>query len=291
MSNTKDIIVDDKIKAIVFGKFKTGKTWGALTFPRPNVIDFDHGIKTLINPEFVKKYGLKHVEFFQPLRNLDSKGIPKDYNAFDAACKYFDDWMVPSKRDQFDTWVLDSCTTLIDASQDKAVILLGDPAFKGAGSKTYEEAKRTGLLVPKLQDYGSERSMTEQFVRMLKDSGKHVVIICHERELTTDSGSLKGIVPLLTGKSQEDIPIMFDEVYRLESKPKGMENVHVLKTQPATVERVGSRLGVPNDTEWSYEVLSKVINDIRAEQRKLLAGGSPSQSQPPASPSSATAGR
>lgn len=279
MPSTADLIIADDIKALVFGEYKSGKTWGALTFPRPNVIDFDHGIKTLLNPEFVKQYGVKQVQYFQPIRNLDSKGVPKDYNAFDAACKYFDDWMVAGKREQFDTWVIDSVTTLIDAGTDKAIMLLGSNTFKGAGSQTYKEAQQTGLVVPKLQDYGAERSMTEQFVRMLLDSGKHVVVICHERVKTDSQGTVEGIGPLLTGKSQQDIPIMFDEVYRLVTKPVGLETKRLLQTTPVGHVKVGSRLGVPTDTEWNYESLSKIMAAIRADQRALLAGNQPALPQ------------
>ena len=221
----------------------------------------------------MKKYGLREVQYFQPRRNLDTKGVPKDYSAFDEACKHFDTWMTAGYRNRFDTWVLDSSTTLIDASQDKAIILLGSDAYKGAGSKTYEEAKKYGLVSPKKQDFGSERSMTEQFVRMLKDSGKNVVILSHERELTDDSGNVTAIVPLLTGKSQEDVPIMFDEVYRLISKPVGQDVTRTLLTQPDVMHitsRVGSRLGVPNGTLWSYDELKKAVGLVRAAQRKLL---------------------
>lgn len=270
MPSTADLLIEDKIKCLVFSRYKQGKTFGALSFPRPNVLDFDGGIRTVVNPEFVKKYGLKNVQFFQPKRNLDGRGVPKDYNAIDDACKYFDLWMTPANIDKFDTWVLDSATTLIDASTDKAIMLLGDKNFKGAESQTYEMAKRFGLVVPKLQDYGAERSMTEQIVRMLVDSGKNVVVLCHEREQTNDSGATTAVEPLLTGKSKEDIPIMFDEVYRLVAQTVGTTVRRELQTQPLGGQKVGSRLGVPNGTLWDYESLKGVIDSIRAEQRKLL---------------------
>jgi hypothetical protein len=272
--NLKDLPTSNLIQVLVYARFKQGKTWGALTFPRPNVLDFDHGIRTGLNPEFVKQYGLRDIEYFQPVRNLDGKGVPKDYNALDSACRYFDEWMTPAKRDRFDTWVLDSATTLIDASTDKAILLLGSNAFKGAASTTLDEARQFGLVSPKLQDFGAERSMTEQVIRMMIDSGKHVVVICHEREQTDKGGSTTGIAPLLTGKSQEDIPVMFDEVYRLMTRPVGQGVVRELRTVPIGGMKVGSRLGVPDGTLWDYNTLSKVISDIRAGQKKLLQAAS-----------------
>lgn len=286
MPTTKDLVLDDKWKLLIFAQFKMGKTFGALTFPRPNVIDFDHGIRTVINPEFIRQHGYKDIQYFQPIREANSQGVPKNYNAFDAACKYFDDCMSPAKRDSFDTWVLDSCTTLIDMAQDKAIILLGDSTFKGAGSQTFAEAQKKGLVVPKKQDYGAERSMTESFVRMLRDSGKHCVIICHEREISKDDGTLTAIVPLLTGKSQQDIPIMFDEVYRLTVKRQGEEIFRILQTEPSTVERVGSRLGIKNGTPWNYESLQKALAENKAEREKVIQAQKASQ---PASVASTTA--
>ena len=279
MPSTKDLIQDETVQCLVFGMFKSGKTFGALSFPRPNVIDFDHGIRTLLNKDFVAKYGVRNVEFFQPKRILDGKGVPANYNAFDSACLYFDEWMKPGKVDKFDTWVLDSATSLIDASTDKAIILLGGK-LKGSLSNTYEQAKMHGIVVPKRQDYGAERSMTESFIRMLKDSGKNVVVICHEREITNDSGSVTAVVPLLTGKSQQDVPIMFDEVYRLTVKPSGTGMARVLQTQPSGAVKVGSRLGVPTDTAWDYDTLHKIITDLRTEQKRLAESGTAPAAQP-----------
>lgn len=288
MPTTKDIVLDDKWKLLVFAQFKMGKTFGALTFPRPNVIDFDHGIKTVLNPEFIRQHGYKEVQYFQPMREADKLGVPKNYNAFDAACRYFDECMAPAKRDTFDTWVLDSCTTLIDMAQDKAIILLGDATFKGAGSNTYKEAQMKGLVVPKKQDYGAERSMTESFVRMLRDSGKHCIVICHEREISKDDGTITAIVPLLTGKSQQDIPIMFDEVYRLQAKRQGEEIIRSLQTEPVTVEKVGSRLGIKSGTLWNFESLQKALADNKAEREKVIQAQKASQ---PASVASTTAAK
>src|ERR1041385_3369247 len=76
-------------------QFKIGKTWGGLTAPRPVFFDFDRGVATARNPDFVKEYGLRWVfyETFEE-KNL-RKGIPFTANAFDDACRFFDAWMSP----------------------------------------------------------------------------------------------------------------------------------------------------------------------------------------------------
>ncbi|MGH9061322.1 MAG: AAA family ATPase, partial [Acidimicrobiales bacterium] len=159
MPNIIDWTPAEKLKVLVFAPSKTGKTFGAATFPRPNFIDCDKGIATLRNPEFTAKHGLRSVEYEQfSERNLNSRGVPTQHNAFDDACKYFDKCMKADFRDRFDTWVIDSGTTLSEMAMNKAIVLLGSKAMK-MSSATHEQAINTGLVYPKQQDYGSERSM------------------------------------------------------------------------------------------------------------------------------------
>ena len=65
MPNTRDWVPGDKIQALVYGKSGVGKTFGALSFPRPVVMDFDKGIATARNPVFVEKYGIRDIEYEQ----------------------------------------------------------------------------------------------------------------------------------------------------------------------------------------------------------------------------------
>lgn len=261
MPNTNDLARSSKWQILLFAPSKAGKTFGALTFPRPNVMDFDKGIATVLNPEFVKKYGKLSIEYEQfSERNL-SKGVAVTHNAFDDACMYFDRWMKPDKRDQFDTWVIDSGTTLADLAMNKAMIVLGSQNL----SKTHEAAIRTGVLTPKQQDWGSERSLTEQFIDMVKGSGKHVILICHQKEKMNDKGdTVVEICPLLTGKGVEAISLKFDEIYYLKVKGNPPDQKRVLYTQQTGLIKCGSRLGIPHETEWSYPALEQALNQIRA---------------------------
>jgi len=261
---------DDAFQVLVYGQSKVGKTWGALTFPRPVVMDFDRGAATARNPEFVKAYGLRKI-FFEtfPETNV-SRGIPLTHNAFDDACKYFDEWMKPTGkwrgvevgRNQFDTWVIDSGTTLSEHAQYKAVIVMGGMKL----SKTHGEAIQHGLLIPKIQDYGSERSLVEQFIDMVKGSGKNVVLICHEKEQTDSNGNVTGIVPLLTGKSTESVPLKFDEVYNLRIKKVGPNNVRYLQTEADGLRKVGSRYGIPNESLWTWDTVQAELAKIKTSQ-------------------------
>lgn len=269
---------EDPVQVMIYGQAKTGKTWGALTFPRPVVMDFDRGISTARNPEFVKRYGLRDI-FYETFSEtqLDKKtGVPIEATGFDEACRFFDEWMKPSGNwkgkatgaSLFDTWIIDSGTTLSEYAMHKAVVVMGKMKL----SETHEKGRLHGLIVPRIQDYGSERSLVEQFVDMVKSSGKHVVFICHEKEVTNSNGQTTGIVPLLTGKSAEAIPLKFDEVYNLRIVLKGPDRLRLLQTQPDGLKKVGSRYGIPDDSQWSWESVYGKLSEIKRLQQQQKKG-------------------
>lgn len=261
---------EERIAAIVFGKFKVGKTWGAGTFPRPNFMMFDKdGIATLLNPDFIKAHGYKADLQFEAFwdKNKDSKGVVRAHNALDDACRYFDKWMGVGLRNQFDTWVIDSGTTLSEAAMNKALVLMG--STQGVKSNTLASAHSTGMVTPKMQDYGAERSMMEQFVQMVLETDKHVLFLCHEKELTTDEGIIKGIVPLLTGKSVEAVSLKFSEVWNVQRKKVGPDLKVVLKTQQTSILKVGSRIGIPEDTPFEYAAIKTILDRLKAERTAL----------------------
>lgn len=267
-----------KIQALVYGMSKVGKTEGAATFPRPNFMDFDNGIATLSNPGFIARHGWRPGIIYEQFkeRSVDQRGVVKDHNAFDDACRYFDKYMGKDLVDTFDTWVIDTGTTLAEAAMNKALVLLGGgKGFSGAASNTLKMAQQHGLVVPKLQDFGSERSMVEQFVAMVKSTDKHVLFICHEKETYDKDGAPTGIVPLLTGKGVEAICAMFDEVWNVRTRPKGLEREVYLQTVPDGLRKCGSRLGVPNGTLWTYDAVSGEITKSNLEREKLTNASNP----------------
>jgi hypothetical protein len=273
-----ELSLNMKLNVLVFGRYKMGKTEGAATFPRPNFIECDPGgLDTVLSPG----YRLRHPEFklenllyeyFQETRR-DARGVNTAHEGYDNACRYFDvcmaggKWKSPSTGrtydvhpDMFDTWVLDSATSLIALSTNKAIQLLGDPTFAGKSlSNTFKAAKEKGLIVPKMQDFGAERSLTEQFISMLLTSGKHVVVLCHEREQSNDAGQVTEIVPLLTGQSVERVPLMFSNVMRLISRREGPNTRRFLESQKSGIAQVGSRLEIPDGTEWNWPAIQNSL--------------------------------
>lgn len=270
MPTLKDQTAGKYIKGLVYGRSKIGKTFGAGTFPRPNFMDCDAGIGTLTGKDFIEKHGFRGDIIYEQFRerNLNPRGVPLSANAFDDACLYFDKWMRPGERDKFDTWVIDTGTTLSQFAMNKAIVLLGG-SFKGIKSETQKQGVEHGLVFPKIQDYGSERSMVEQFIAMVKSADKNVLFLCHEKELTDEEGNVKAIVPLLTGKGVEAISLMFDEVWNVRVKKQGTETIRYLQTTPEGGRMVGSRTALPNGTPWDYDSIKKAMDITRAEVTRL----------------------
>ena len=269
----------DPVRVLPWGKSGVGKTFGAGTFPRPCFFDYDRGLGTLYSPEFLRKYPKQrflHRSFWE--KDFKS-GIVSAHTAYDASCKYFDEMM--KRSSEFDTFVIDSGTTLGEVSQNKAVILLGTKEYNFQ-SKTQEQALQYGMLVPKVQDYGAERSLTEQFVDMILSTDKHVVMICHEKEQYDKNNTLIALTPRLTGQSAEIIPLRFDEVYHIQSNKAGADydkatNTTVIKwnricvTQPDGYRQVKTRNGVPDGTEWNYQSVLAALTKSYEERVRLLA--------------------
>jgi hypothetical protein len=275
-----------------YGHFRVGKTFGAATFPRPCFLDFDRGLATLHNPEFLRQYGLVKFQSRSFWERDYSGPVVQTHNAYDDACKFFDEMMAVGKRDSFDTWVVDSCTTLSEYSQHKGAILLGTKDY-GERSNSHKLAMKFKFMVPVIQDFGAERSLVEQFVDMVLSSGKHCVFICHEKEIRDKQGAMVAIAPMLTGQSAEAVPLRIDEVYNIQAS-KGEthynKDTHIItqdwlrvcQTTPDGLRRVGSRNGVPDGIPWNYQSVLAELTKNYQERLKLLAtmAGPPSTPAP-----------
>lgn len=282
-------MTEEAIQAVVMGRSGTGKTWLAGTFPRINVLDFDGKLGVLRNPGFVKSYGLRSIKYetFSDTKRL--KGMAVDHFAFDAACAYFDEWMKPAGKwrnlqtgeieptsvNDFDTWVIDSGTSLTEVARNKALIVLG-----GSGrSKTFASAKATGMAVMEQQDWGAERSLVEQFVRMVRSSGKNVLLLVHEAETTNKDGILISVKPLFTGQSKEIVQSMFKDVWGLKVQGVGTTLKRVLKTNYDGISSARSELGIGDIDNPDYD---KIVSRIRelTTQANLAGHISPGETQP-----------
>lgn len=265
MPNTRDLKTEDPIiQAVVMSPPGTGKTWLLCTFPRPNVFDFDGKIGVARNPDFIKRYGLRSIEYEQFFEAKRKQGIATNHIAYDNACRYFDLWMAPGKRDTFDTWGIDSGTSLGEVSRNKAVAVLGG----AKRSKTLDNAMQSGLMIMEYQDWGGERSLTEQFIRMVKDSGKHLLVNVHQRETLNENGIVTQVKPLFTGQSADIIPSMFKDVWHLRVQGGTGTMKRILTAEYNGITLARSELGIGTIDDPDYD---KIIARIRERQQAAIA--------------------
>ncbi len=262
MPSIKDFQNSALLRILVYGRSGSGKTFGAGTFPRPVFMDFDKGIATLRNPNFVSKYGVRDIIYEQfTEKSIAKGGVVSVHNAFDDAYTFYQMMMKPDKVDTFDTWVIDTATSLSEIALNKALIFMGGQKL----SNTHATAMAQGVVVPKIQDFGAERSLIEQFVAMVLGSKKHVVLLCHEKELY-EGDVVVGRVPLLTGKGVEAICSQFDEVYNLQPQRRGPDIVRSLVTEQVGRNMAKSRLGIANGTSWDYDSIKSELDKINSIQ-------------------------
>lgn len=255
------------IQAVIMAEPGVGKTVLAGTFPRPNVLDFDEKVMVMRNPEVVKKYGLRSVLYQSfPEKGRNSMGFVTVPNALDDACRYFDDWMKPGKRDQFDTWVIDSGTALSEVARNKALYILG----AANRSKTFAKAQSVGAAVMEQQDWGAERSIVEQFIRMVKESGKNVVVNVHIKEILSDAGVVIQRVPLFTGQSSKVIPSMFKDVWLYKNQGVGPTFKRILTSTPDGIDVIRSELGIGTLENPTYDSIISRIRSLQEEVAKQI---------------------
>lgn len=270
MPNTKDLIPESSIiQAVLMGAPGSGKTWLCGTFPRPNFFDFDGKVGVVRNPDFVKRYGIRSIEYGQFSENKRIKGITFTHNAYDDACMYFDKWMAPALVGTFDTWVVDSGTHLDDASQNKALIVLGG----SKRSTTQDRATKTGLVMMEQQDWGGKRSLTEQFIRMVRDSGKNLIVNVHQKETYGEGGILQSVQPLFTGQSTTVIPSMFKDCWYLKVQGAGVTSKRILIAEYDGITMARSELGIGTIEDPDYD---KIIARIKSRAAEALTASTQS---------------
>lgn len=270
-------IAQAAINAILMGKPGVGKTALLSSFPRLRVFDFDKKIKSALNPDWLAKLGrVPDLEY----QTFSEKGLVKGYaithNGFDDACKWFDELMRPGVRDSFDYWGVDSVTSLTALAMNKALIILGG----AKRSTTHDTASKTGLAMLQKQDFGGINSLIMQFLRMLLDSGKGVIAVVHEKELTNESGLLVSVDPMLIGQNVQAVPAMFQNVWHLRMEGVPPRNIRRLHTDFDGIRMARSEVGIGTIDEPTYD---KILARLKQREEIKRPVGTPSTggTQPP----------
>jgi hypothetical protein len=210
IKNTRDLVQPDKmrLKVLVIGRSRVGKTTWAGTAPNPGIAacETGHGGGTLS----LHKQGL---DYFEPksLEDLDAL----------ASGHIFKDK---------ETLVLDSLSAM-------ARTIIKDFAIRiprrGASSPKREQG------VPELDDYGVMAEITRRILDALLDLPKHVIVTALEKTEKDENGSAIACGPDLPGQMFLASPAMFDTVLYLKTRkafknpadPKTAYTQHYFLTQ------------------------------------------------------------
>ena len=204
MSNTKDLKVD-KLKVMAWGDAKSWKTTFGSTFPRPFFFDLDNGMLTLAG---------RDVEY-------------ETYSGADGCKKFLDDFEKVAKRDDVDTLVVDSLSSLQEGMME-----------------VIQKQNNSSGKAPQIQEYGLYMVYIRKFLYDLVDCDKHVVLTAHEQVFQDSVTQEVFVTPLIFGKAMpRRMGMWFDEFYHTEVEIVKGEAVYYIRTKPTRKYACGSRLG------------------------------------------------
>jgi hypothetical protein len=220
------------IRILLVGRSKSGRTTFSLTFPKPLIVDVDHGLTAHRDKHLMKvdvKSGIRTHQFMISLLNkLINKEEPFDKN-------------YP------ETLIIDDLSGLSE-QYEKEVIMFDPPTEKG-------KVRTDGLF---LQDYNTIQNRMISFLTLLRDVPvKYVVVVASVYyQSNSDLGGYFE-TPAATGqKFPPRIASYFDEVYHVEANGGNYR----IRTRPTdTFPYGGTKHGVKEDVieEPAFSKLKK----------------------------------
>lgn len=236
MPNAKDLSLKDvSLNILAYGESGQGKTVFAGTFPKPYFFDLDDGMLSLQG---------RDVEY-DTFQNVERNGVVVE-SAFKAFMKQLRSL---EKSCPFETVVIDSITMLQYYTMQEIM---------ASEHRDHME----------IQDWGALHNYTKDVLMRLKNlKGCHKIVVAHEQGNTDSDGRVTSVGPLLYGKMAGQIPLYFDEIYRVRVRRMGEDVNYRIETRAGPINVAKSRLGcLPPIMECSYEA-------IMAEITKRVEGG------------------
>lgn len=222
----------EAVSVLCYGGAKTGKTFFAGTAgDRMLFISNGDGHSTLQGEAFKKKF---KTDPFIEIVPVDD--IVKGSTSFDAISNLIEKNVNSA---EIDTIIVDDASRHIQSSMLKA-LEINQRLDK---SKTLALTRNYDLLLPAVQDYGTEIENTLQFwswvISECKHNRKHFILLAHERNIFKkgknigDQPELIKTVPYFTGadKNPDRIPGLFDWVLHSEATGGGERTKYKVRTE------------------------------------------------------------
>jgi hypothetical protein len=216
----------ESITLLLYGASGKGKTRFLGTAGDDTlIIETGAGLETLLSPDFKAKFKSNpKIAFVE--EEIDPKtGIFKSADAFDKVTDLLD---LALADPTIKTVAVDDATFLQYFANNKALDINKDTNR----SKTIDQARKIGIPLMAIQDFGTQMKIIEWFlatyIPQFKRAGKNFILTAHER-LTFEKGDKVGdlatiskITPGFIGQSFPDtVPAFFDWVWRAESVSGG----------------------------------------------------------------------
>lgn len=249
MPNLNEAMVDEVVRALIWGPTGSGKTtlWGLLArhekFRPIYCFDFDMRIASL--RARLKEEEMSHI-FFDEYRDKAIQGeayIAAEYNS-----RNFESIKTKYKQD-FKTIVIDSGTFCMMSMMSRVLMLDGKPANSN----------------PQLQHYLSVGSMFNELIQRMCGMKLNFILTTLE---DTEKDEIVGKVfkgPDLTGKKIGlRIPGYFNELWHTEVAPvPGGDPKYIIRTRSDAIHSARTSFGFLQSTEPQEEIWPKIINGGR----------------------------
>ena len=184
-----------QVRLGIQGYPKTGKTYGALTFPNPIVANLDRGLGAHIGK------GILELPFWDP------KFCDSIYQRTSGA-------FTPNRRDAFKKWLQTEAQKL---EKDQTLIIDGSTGLQNA-FHTQAALEPVYTKSGKKDDFAEWQLKVQYFgevMETLKSLKCHVVYICHETPDRNKEGELNGkLRPMLTGQFGDQLGSHFTDWFR-----------------------------------------------------------------------------
>lgn len=250
--STLDKLTDiPQIRLCLQGAPGSGKTWAALTFPKPIVFSLDRGLGAHTGRNDVTEIPVWDSNF--------CKTLDPNYRASrlrDVILKFFDKEAPKLEPDQ--TLIIDGSTGLQNAYH---LWYQANPTITASGSiDAFAEWKL------KLKFFGDIMST-------LKSLKCNVVYLCHEVEKKESDGSYRGkIRPLLTGAFGDELVSHFTDAFRqLASSKPDLTKYDEKKLAPWNMNKEQFTSWVnsfPRDTVYYWSLASNDECDLKCSSLK-----------------------
>jgi len=273
-------IIGKRHKILLYGEGGSGKTFTAGTMPGTVffiVFGGANEITTLMSKDFREKHPHKADKLFfdYATEEIGDRGHFISADAYDHACDLISEAIKLEKDGdfQFDSIVIDSATGLRRYGMNKAIEFNYERA-KGKEKTALEAYRKSNIIIPGDNDWGSEMSLTMQFIEWLVKLDKHVCVVTHEwmdtdYDRATRNTTVTQRRPLFTGGNRIEIPAWFDFVWRITPQKLARGIIAEAQTTGDKVNYAKTRLGGYLPTV----IRDPNLEEIFAKIEKELADG------------------